>query len=603
MDNSKVKTLPKRDEIDIKFKWVLEDIFQTNNIWEEDFNTVKALAKEIQSFKGTLGKESSNLLRCLKAQDKISSLAEKLFVYARMRRDEDNSNSVYQSLADRASALLTEVAASTSFIVPEILSISDKTLETFLNRDSGLALYKTFINELSRQKKHILSEREEEMLALTSDISHTAKDIFTMFNNADIKFPVIKDEYGNDIEVTKGRYIQLMESKDRKVRESAFKALYSSYEASRNTIAAMLLSNVKKNKFYSSIRKYKSTLEYALDDDNINTVVYDQLIETIHRNLPVLYRYLELRKKVLGVDELHMYDIYVPIIEQPKSNISYDEARKLVFDGLSPLGEEYTGFLKKGMESGWVDVFENQGKTSGAYSWGCYLSHPYVLLNYQGTTNDVFTLAHEMGHALHSFYTNNTQQYIYSEYKIFVAEVASTLNEALMTHYLLNNSTDKKEKAYLLNHHLEEFRGTIFRQVMFAEFEKIIHGKIENEEALTTDDLCSIYYDLNKQYFGDGVEIDKEIAIEWSRIPHFYNSFYVYKYATGFSAAIALSSQILKEGKPAVDRYINFLKSGNSDYPLELLRKAGVDLSTPEPTEAAMRHFEETLKELEELLK
>jgi len=602
MEASKVKKLPKREEIDNKFKWVLEDIYPSNNSWEEDYKEVKKLSESIQSFKGSLGKESSSLLRCLKAHDELMAKADKLFVYAKMRRDEDNSNPVYQSLTDRASATLTEVFASISFIVPEILSIENKTLETFINKDSGLSLYKSFISELLRQKQHILSEREEEILALSGDMSHAAKDIFTMFNNADIKFPTIKDEDGNDVEVTKGRYVHFLESNKRDVRSSAFKALYSSYETSRNSLAAMLLSNVKKNKFYSSIRKYNSTLESALDDDNIKPVVYDNLIETVHKYLPLMYRYLKLRKSTLGLDELHMYDIYVPIVDQPKKEIPYATASDMVLKGLSPLGEEYLGYLKEGLGSGWVDVYENQGKTSGAYSWGCYLSHPYVLLNYQGTINDVFTLAHEMGHALHSYYTNKTQPYIYSEYKIFVAEVASTLNESLLTHYLLSKTEDKTERAYLLNHYLEEFRGTIFRQVMFAEFEKIIHQRIENNDSLTTDDLCNIYYELNKLYFGEDVVVDKEIAMEWSRIPHFYNSFYVYKYATGFAAAIALSSQILKEGQTAVSRYINFLKSGGSDYPLELLKKAGVDLSTTEPVEAAMKNFEENLKELEELL-
>lgn len=602
MEISNVKKLPKREEIDSKFKWVLEDIYSSNDSWEEDFKEVRKLSDSIQSFKGSLGKESSNLLRCLKAYDELMSKADKLFVYAKMRRDEDNSNPVYQSLTDRASAILTEVFASISFIVPEILSIENKTLEAFMKKDSGLSLYKNFISELLRQKQHILSEREEEILALSGDMSHAAKDIFTMFNNADIKFPTIKDEEGNDVEVTKGRYVHFLESKSRDVRAAAFKALYNTYDATRNSLAAMLLSNVKKNKFYSSIRKYDSTLESALDDDNIRPVVYDNLIETVHKHLPLIYRYLKLRKSALGLDELHMYDIYVPIVDQPQKEIPYAAASEMVLKGLAPLGEEYLGYLKDGLNSGWVDVYENQGKTSGAYSWGCYLSHPYVLLNYQGTINDVFTLAHEMGHALHSYYTNKTQPYIYSEYKIFVAEVASTLNEALMTHYLLSKTEDKKERAYLLNHHLEEFRGTIFRQVMFAEFEKVIHQRIENNDSLTTDDLCNIYYDLNKLYFGEDVVIDREIAMEWSRIPHFYNSFYVYKYATGFAAAIALSSQILKEGQPAVARYINFLKSGGSDYPLELLKKAGVDLSTTEPIEAAMNHFEENLKELEELL-
>ena len=423
-----------------------------------------------------------------------------------------------------------------------------------------------------------------------------------MFNNADIKFPFVKDEDGEEVEVTKGRYIKFLESKDRRVRADAFQALYSSYTNSRNTLSSMLLSNVKKNKFYSSVRKYGSALESSLDSDNISTDVYDNLIKTVNDNLHLMQRYLKLRKKALKLDELHMYDLYVPIVDQPKKNILYGDAMKMVENGLNPLGEEYLGYLKQGFNSGWIDIFENEGKTSGAYSWGAYKTHPYVLLNYQGTINDVFTLAHEMGHALHSFYTNKTQPYIYSEYRIFVAEVASTLNEALLMHHLLQETQDKQEKAYLLNHHLEEFRGTIFRQVMFAEFEKVVHEKVEHGEALTTDALCSIYRDLNTRYFGSEVVIDEDISIEWARIPHFYNSFYVYKYATGFSAAISLANQILTEGKPAVDRYINFLSSGGSDYPLELLKKAGVDLSTPKPVQDALNEFKKTLEELEKLI-
>lgn len=600
--SEKGKTLPKRDEIDPKYKWNLEDIYKSDAQWEDDFKKVKELSGEISKLRGTLSQGARVLLDCLKLADDLMSLNDKLFVYAKMRRDENNSNATYQALTDRAMALSTEVYAASSYIVPEIIAIPETQLKDYLQKEKELAVYKSYIDELLRQKKHILSEKEEELLALSSEISHAAKDIFTMFNNADIRFPFIKDEDGEEVELTKGRYISFLESKDRRVREDAFHALYSSYNKNRNTLAAMLLSNIKKNKFYANVRKYGSALESSLDSDNISTDVYDSLIKTVNDNLHLMQRYLKLRKKALKLDELHMYDLYVPIVDQPKKNILYGDAVSMVEEGLKPLGDEYLGYLRKGLEGGWVDVFENQGKTSGAYSWGAYKTHPYVLLNYQGTINDVFTLAHEMGHALHSFYTNKTQPYIYSEYKIFVAEVASTLNESLLMHYLLQKTTDRQERAYLLNHHLEEFRGTIFRQVMFAEFEKTVHAKTEQGEALTTDSLCSIYRELNTRYFGSEIIVDEDIDIEWARIPHFYNSFYVYKYATGFSAAISLANQILTEGKPAVDRYINFLRSGGSDYPLELLKKAGVDLSTPKPVQDALKDFEKTLEELEKLI-
>lgn len=594
--------LPKREEIDSKYKWKLEDMYESNEKWEEDYKKVKTLSGELSKYKGELGKGADKLLGCLKLSDNLISSMDMLFVYARMRRDEDNSNSIYQALTDRAAALSTEISAAVSFITPEITSIPEQTLRKYIGSNPELQIYQHFIDEALRQKAHILSEREEELLALSSEISQAGSDAFTMFNNADIRFPFIKDEDGKEVEVTKGRYVKFLESKDRRVREDAFHALYSSYNKMKNTLASTLTSNIKTNKFYASVRKYNSSLEASLDSDNITTNVYDNLIETVHKNLNLMHRYLKLRKKAMKLDELHMYDLYVPIVEQPKRHILYEDALRTVEAGLQPMGEEYVGYLKNSFKSGWIDVFENEGKTSGAYSWGAYKAHPFVLLNYQGTINDVFTLAHEMGHALHSFYSNKTQPYINSEYKIFVAEVASTVNENLLMRYLLNKAADKDEKAYLLNHFLEEFRGTVFRQTMFAEFEKIIHARIENGEALTNQELCKIYRDLNLMYFGSEVAVDEEIDMEWSRIPHFYSSFYVYKYATGFSSASAISQAILNEGKPAVDRYINFLSSGGSDYPLELLKKAGVDLSTPKPVEDALKVFEQTLSELETLI-
>lgn len=595
--------LPKRQDIDSKFKWKLEDIYSDISVWEQDFMRVKELAEQIKSFQGTLAQSAQKLLECLKKSDELLSLNDKVFVFARMKRDEDNADATYQALTERASSLATEVYSAISFIVPEMLSIPEDILLSYVNSSKELSVYSFMINENLRQKEHILSEKEEQILAMSSDISNIADDVFTMFNNADIKFPYIKDEEGEEVEVTKGRYIAFLESKDRRVRKDAFEAVYSSYKKMRNTLAASLTGNVKKNRFYSIVRKYPSALEASLDNDNISVNVYTTLIETVNKNLPLLDRYLKLRKKVLKLDELHMYDLYVPMVEEFDKKIPYEEAKTIVAEALKPLGEEYISYLQRGFDSSWIDVYENEGKTSGAYAWGSYKTHPYVLLNYQGKINDVFTLAHEMGHALHSYYTNMTQPYIYSEYKIFVAEVASTVNESLLMRYLLPRATSKQEKAYLLNHYLEEFRGTVFRQVMFAEFEKMIHEKVEQGEALNAQELSDIYYQLNKKYFGQTATVDEDIAMEWSRIPHFYSSFYVYKYATGFSAATAIAEKIITEGKPAVDKYIEFLKSGGSNYPLELLKIAGVDLSTPQPIQDALDVFEKTLDELEELLK
>ncbi len=594
--------LPERIEIDDKYKWKLEDIYESQDKWEEDYKKIKVSCEEILKYRGRLNEGPETLFQCLSLSDSLLSLNDNIYVYARMKRDEDNTNPVYQALADRAASIGTEVYAAVSYITPEIISISEETLNSYIESSEPLKIYRQFLYETLRQKKHILSDKEEEILALSYEVSSAPRDIFTMFNNADIRFSFIKDENGEEVELTKGRYITFMESTDRRVRKDAFDAFYEVYNKQKNTLAASLSSNTKANKFYSAVRKYDSSIEASLDEDNIPVKVYDSLIETVNNNLGLLHRYLKLRKKVLNLDELHMYDLYVPMVEQPKKKIPYQEALNMVEKGLMPMGEEYVGHLKKAFESGWIDVYENHGKTSGAYSWGSYKSHPYVLLNYQGTTNDVFTIAHEMGHALHTFYTNKTQPYIYSQYKIFVAEVASTVNESLLMKHLLNNTSDRNEKAYLLNHYLEEFRGTIFRQVMFAEFEKANHEKMEQGEAVTAQTLCSVYRELNVKYFGSEVVVDSNIDIEWARIPHFYTSFYVYKYATGFSAATSLANGIYNEGKSAVDRYIEFLKSGSSDYPIEILKKAGVDLSTPKPVQDALNYFGEVLKELEELV-
>jgi len=601
-ENNKSRSLPSRDSIDPSYKWRLEDIYASNDDWEKDFSKVKELADKVASYKGQLSRDPQTFYEALKSLDEFGALSDKLFVYARMRRDEDNSNSLYQAMVDRATSMLTECYARISFFTPEITAMDEGTIEKFFRELPQLSLYKFKIDSILREKEHILSEKEEALLALASEMADAPDDIFTMFNNADIKFPDIINENGEKVELTKGRYITFLESRDRRVRHDAFKAMYQTYSAMRNTLAAMLTSNVKKNKFYATVRKFNSCLEAALNGDKVSPEVYNKLIDTIADHLQLMDRYLRIRKKALKLDELRLYDLYVPLVEDIDKKVSFEEAKEMVIEGLAPLGEQYISDLKKAFESGWIDVFESRGKTSGAYSWGAYLTHPYVLLNFQGNINDVFTLAHEMGHAMHTYYTNKTQPYVYSGYRIFVAEVASTVNESLLVRHMLNKTNDKKEKAFLLNHYLEEFRGTVFRQVMFAEFEKIIHEKIEAGEALTTEALCEIYYGLNEKFFGREVVLDRDIEMEWARIPHFYSSFYVYKYATGFAAATAIAKAILTEGKPAVDRYMEFLRSGSSDYPLELLKKAGVDLSTTKPVEDCLKVFGELLDEFEKCI-
>ncbi|MDK2903746.1 MAG: oligoendopeptidase [Clostridiales bacterium] len=596
-----MNSLPKREEIDKKYKWHLEDIYSSDDEWEEDFKRLKDMIPAMEGYKGGLN-SADNLYNALKLRDEISRLAERLFTYARMRRDEDNANAKYQALADRAMSLIIEVQSVLSFIVPEILAIPADEVYGYMTEKPELELYRHYIDDIMRQKAHVLSASEERILAQAGEMAEAADTIFTMINDADIKFPSIKDENGDEVELTKGRYMQFMESQDRRVRKDAFEALYDTYGKLKNTLSATLSSSVKKDIFFSRVRKYPSSLAASLDDDNVPASVYDGLIKAIHDNMDLMYRYVKLRKKMLGVDELHMYDLYVPLVPDINIKVSYEEAVDRVLEGLRPLGEEYISLLEHGFKNGWIDVYENQGKTSGAYSWGCYGVHPFVLLNFQGRLDDIFTIAHEMGHSLHTHYSFSTQPYIYAEYRIFVAEVASTLNEALLMDHMLKTTDERSMKLYLINHYLEQFRGTVYRQTMFAEFEKIVHDKAEIGESLTPDMMSSIYHNLNEKYYGRDIVVDDRIDLEWSRIPHFYSSFYVYKYATGFSAATALSQQILSEGKPAVDRYINFLKSGGSDYPIELLKKAGVDMTTPKPVEAALKVFAGLLDQMESMI-
>jgi len=594
--------IKKREEISSEFKWKLEDIYPDEQLWEQDFQAIKGLASEVEGLKGTLGSSAAALLKVLQLSDDLGRKSEKLYVYSRMRRDENNANHRYQALFDRAEGLSIQVGSITSYIVPEILTIPESDLRAFMQTSQELAIYQHSIDEILRQKEHILSPEEERLMAMSADLSMASGNIFTMLNNADIKFPVIKDEQGQEVELTKGRYGSFMESPDRRVRQDAFAGLYSSYKNLINTLGASLSSSVKKDIFYARVRKYPSAREASLDQDNVPAEVYDRLIESVHNHMDLMYRYMAIRKQLLGLDELHFYDIYTPLVPEYKMEVPYSKAQEMVANALRPLGSEYAARLQEGFTNGWIDVYENEGKTSGAYSWGAYDTNPYVLLNYDSRLDDMFTLAHEMGHSLHSWYSSHTQPYVYSQYAIFVAEVASTVNESLLIDYLLENSQDKQEKIYLINHYLEQFRGTVFRQTMFAEYEKIIHERAEQGEALTPELLKQIYRDLNRLYYGPELVMDEEIDFEWARIPHFYSAFYVYKYATGFSTATALKEQILKEGEPAVTRYLEFLKSGSTDYPINLLKKAGVDLLTPQPVNDALKYFEELLDQLEKLV-
>ncbi|RRJ67657.1 oligoendopeptidase F [Paenibacillus oralis] len=596
-----MSTLMKRSEVSQENTWKLEDLFSGQASWDKSYDELKALKGKAAEFEGKLN-NAQNIKAVFELEDDLSLKIERLYVYAHLHHDEDTTNPTYQALVQKAKKLSVEVNEALSFITPEILSLPEQELDRLIS-DPELADYKFTLQEIKREKAHVLSKTEEALLAQVGNLSQAPQQIFGMINNADMKFPKIKDENGNEVELTHGSYIQFLENPNREVRERAFKAVYETYRKQKNTIAATLTANINKNMFYSRVRKYPSVLEMSLYGDNIPKEVYTNLIDTIHESLPLLHRYMKLRKKLLGVDELHMYDLFAPLVEEYKWDISYEEAKKMVEDGLKPLGEDYLKALRSGFENRWIDVYENEGKRTGAYSWGAYGTHPYVLLNHKDNLNSMFTLAHEMGHALHSHFSDEALKYRDAQYTIFLAEVASTTNEALLMDYLLKKSTDPNQKLYLLTYYADQFRTTVFRQTMFAEFEKIVHEKAEAGESLTPQELSSIYYDLNAKYHGKDMAVDQDIEMEWARIPHFYTSFYVYKYATGFSAATSFSKQILEEGQPAVDRYLGFLKSGGSDYSINILKKAGVDMSSPEPIREAMSVFEDVIEQMEQLTK
>ncbi len=598
---SETVKLVERSEQKTQDTWKMEDMFESDAMWEKSCEQIKERMPKLLEFQGRLSESASVLLQALKENDAVGEQLERIYVYANQKLHEDTRRSVYQDFSARADSLMVKFNSLCSYFEPELLAMPEDKLEQFFKEESGLSEYRQMFANLFRQKEHILPKEIEELLSKTREFSNTAGDVFSMFNNADIRFGIVKDENGQEVELTHGRYGKLMESKDREVRKAAMETCYRPYQGYENTLAALYQANAKKDSFYAKVRNFGSAREASLSGSNIPVSVYDNLIDAVHEALPVFYRYVALRKKLLKVDELHMYDVYAPLVDQDEQKIDFEQAKQMVKEGLHPLGEDYIALLEKGFSERWIDVYENQGKRSGAYSWGSYGVHPYVLLNYNESLNHVFTLAHEMGHALHSWYSDQNQTYVNAGYRLFVAEVASTCNEALLIQDMLKKTEDKKQKAYLINYFLEQFKSTLFRQTMFAEFEKLTHDMVDAGESLNAEVLKSVYHNLNEKYFGPDMVIDPQIDMEWARIPHFYNSFYVYQYATGFSAAMALSSRILKEGEAAVKDYKKFLSGGCSMYPIELLRIAGVDMEKPEPVKEALAVFEEFVKQMEEL--
>jgi oligoendopeptidase F len=594
--------LKKREEISTGYTWDLSTIFVHDEDWEQAFQSIQQRLPDLEALKGTLAQSGQALLKVLQKRDQIAEALERLYSYASMRKDEDTTNSTYQGMADRAMQLFVHTSTVASYIDPEILAIPQETLNQFIQQTSGLALYKQQLDVLNRQRPHVRSVEIEAILAAAGEITEAPDTIFDMIHNADLKLPTIHDEQGEAVELTQGNYQTFIRSADRRVRKEAFEALHGTFLKQRHTLAATLAAEIKTNIFYARQRNYATCRERALDRYHIPVTVYDNLIETVKEHTPLLDRYMRLRKRMLALDELHMYDLYTPIVKETADDVTYEQARDTILAALSPLGETYCKILREGFTQRWIDVYETPGKRSGAYSGGSYGTHPFILLNFQHKRESMYTLAHELGHSMHSYFTRTKQPYQYGDYTIFVAEVASTLNEGLLTQYLLQNTEDRAARISLLNHSLEGLRGTLYRQTMFAEFEQKIHSQAEQGQPLTADTLTAIYTALNERYYGGEAVIDDLLGIEWARIPHFYYNFYVYQYATGISAASALVQQILHEGQPAVERYLQFLSSGSSDYSIELLKKAGVDMTSPEPVRQAFQLFESHLSQMEKLL-
>lgn len=591
-----------RKDIDLKDTWNLDSIYANNELWEEDYAALEKDAAEFAKLKGAIEADVSKIPAVLDAYYGLHRRLSKLSVYARMRFDQDTADSTYQTMAAKIGSLGVKIGAASAFVEPEILSYSKEQLEAAEKENERTAYYGRKIEEMLRGQEHTLDAEKEELLAAAGDMAEAPDDIFSVLMNADMKYPDIVLEDGTHLPLTNSTYISYMESPDRAVREGAFKTLYGQIASLKNTFAAIYRGNLKQAKFYAQSRKYSSARAMYLADSNVPESVYDNLLSAVHDALPMMYRYVAIRKKVLGVDKLHMYDVYTPIVAAQNQTYEFEQAKQMVLEALKPMGEDYLSHAREGLENRWIDIYPNKGKKGGAYSWGCYDSQPFILLNYTKNLDSVFTLIHEMGHSIHSYYSRTAQDYAYSDYKIFVAEVASTCNECLLMHDLLEKTTDKEQRKYLLNHYLDSFKGTLFRQTMFAEFEKNAHEYCAQGKPLTAEALSQMYLELNQKYFGPDMEKDEEIAYEWMRIPHFYTPFYVYQYATGYSAAVALSAKILKEGKPAVDAYMSFLKGGESKDPIDLLKMAGVDMTTEKPVADALALFGDLVTELETLV-
>lgn len=545
---------------------------------------------------------AEKLLAALELGARAEQKIDLAFNYAERLFDQDQKNTEHQAMSQKMYGVMTDYQSRTAFVVPEILAADKATLAQYFAEKKELELYRGLVDEILRTKEHVLSAEMEKLVAMTGEMAQTPEQVYSIINNADLIYPEIEDENGEKVRLSHGNFVPFEESGDRRVRKDAFEAFYSIYKQFAGTIAGLYNGQVKQQIFYAKARNYASTLEAAVDANNVPAKVYRNLVETVNANMDKMHRYVKLRKKCLGVDELHMYDIYTPMIADAAKKVSYDEAKETVLKALAPLGEDYVATVKEGFENRWIDVYENEGKRSGAYSAGAFGTHPYVLLNYNDTLDNMFTLAHEMGHAMHSWYSNANQPYIYSQYKIFVAEVASTCNEILLMEYLLANTTDKKERAYLLNHYLDSFKGTVYRQTMFAEFEMKSNQMAEAGESLNAENLCKLYYGLNQKYFGEDMVSDPQIAYEWARIPHFYYNFYVYQYATSFSAAVAIAHGILEEGAPAVERYKKFLSGGCSMSPVDLLKQVGINMEEPKPIQDALDVFGKVLDEIETLI-
>lgn len=588
-----------RSQVPAEDTWDLSAIYPNSSAWESDLQAIRDQVPELVALRGTLGESANQLLKALALEETIGERASRAFSYAGLKRDQDNTDTQAQADYDRVVVLSVELSSAVAFLEPEILALPEGTVERYLEDEPGLEKYRHALETLLRQREHVLDAKTEQLLASAGELAMAPDTIFSMLNDADLEYGTITNEQGEEVTLTKANYQRFMESRDRSVRKAAFETMHAAYRSHRNTLAATYAASVKTDVFFARTRKYESSLDASLKPNNIPIAVYDALVETVNANLPVLHRYTALRKRVLGLDKLGVYDLYVPIVPEVDHEYAYDEAVETVLKGLTPLGDDYVQSLGSGLDSRWADIYENKGKTSGAYSWGVYGVHPYILLNWSHQLRDVFTLAHEVGHAMHSHYTFDAQPYAYGRYTLFVAEVASTVNELILTNYMRGQTNDPKLDMYLINNALEDFRGTLFRQTMFAEFERWAHEQVEAGQALTPDALSEKYAELCRRYYGPDVEVDEFVAIEWSRIPHFYRAYYVYQYATGISAAAALSRQILDEGEPARERYRTFLSGGSSKDSLDLLKDAGVDMTTAEPIQQAIDVFSSLLDELE----